>query len=135
MSITLDLGVGGVLELPADLAWSDARTASTWSQDQDRTITGALVCDSFQSAAPTLTLSSGLTYGWATTAVVDALRARFEASDATMTLTIGSTSYTVLLDRPSGGFEASPLKVRPAEHRPGEDWWRVVLHFRLLEVL
>ena len=133
--ITLDFGADDVLELPPDLAWADARTASVWAQDTDRTLTGAYVCDSFQAAAPPITLTSGRSYGWATTALVDALRERFEAADDPMTLTIGAQSYSVLLDRQAGGLEAEPLKVRPADNRPAGDYWLIVLHLRRLAVL
>lgn len=133
--ITLDFGGGDVVELPADLAWADYLMTSGWAQAQERTLTGALLVETVANEAPPITLTSGTTYGWADTTLVEALRSRFEGSVAPLTLTIGEDSYTVLLDLEAGGLDVQPRKARPAEVRPAADWWAITLHFRRLAVL
>lgn len=134
MAITLDFGSGDVLTLPPDLSWSSYLGTTRWGQDQARTLSGALVAESWPgSGGAIITLESGPTWGWATTSLVEDLRTRFEAADSPMTLTIGDTDYTVMLDRYRGGFSATARKRRPAESRPDDDVWFITLAFFTIE--
>ena len=134
MSITIDFGAGDILERPSDLRWTDRHQWDPLVQRSERTLTGGEVVETSERlSGRSITLQAGPSYGWADTALVEALRTRFDAGDAALVLTIGATGYNVLLDRERGGMSARARKGRPAEVRPQRDVWFLTLRFRSLD--
>lgn len=128
--ITLSFGANDSVTLPADLAWTDQAATAPWAQARDFTLNGALVVESWQAlTGRPITLASGANHGWADTTLVYDLAARFADADDPMLLTIGEDTYTVMLDRGRGGFQATPRKVRRPDNRPAADVWFITLAF------
>ncbi len=106
MSITLD-----GLALPDDLIWVDEFEYTDVVQNQQRSLTGALlVQESTKLKGRSIQLQGDDTSGWATRATIVSLQALVDTVDNDMVLVIHGVSYTVRFNR-SGG--TSPVVARP----------------------
>jgi len=103
MAITLD-----TITLPEDLVWRDEYGWSNVVQDVKRSLTGALIVqEAVQTKGRIITIAGAQNSGWITKSVLDALLAKANVPDTTMTLTFHGVAYTVMFSR-SGNI--SPVK-------------------------
>lgn len=89
-----------------DLEWTDEFAWTPVRQQQQITLTGALVVEeaAVQAGRPIT-----LTGDWASRAVVKALYALATVAGATYTLTLGDEQYTVMFRRNDGALSAEPV--------------------------
>jgi len=96
MSITLTKGTTSI-ELPIDLIWSDELAWSPVEQSVAMSITGAMIIDtSARTNGRPITLSGDQNHAWMPYSIVSQLRAWADDPTTEMTLSIGSSSYTVI---------------------------------------
>lgn len=115
MAITLTAPAGSIA-LPDNLIWEDEDEWDPLSQNQDYTLTGALVVEeSARLAGRPVTLAGGKAWAWLTRAQLATLRALGDAAGVSMTLTLHdatSLAVTPRRDGPGGAWvEAAPLPV------------------------
>ena len=104
MAITLDS-----IALPENLHWADEYDWSPVRQNQEYTLTGALIVEeAAKQAGRPIPLTTPAGGDWTTRSTVEALRAKLAAgTDMTLTLHDGR-SFTV-----RWRFEDTPLEARP----------------------
>ena len=128
MSNTLD-----TISLP-DLHWVDEIEWTPVAQnDDERSITGALMIDTgLKQAGRPITLIGGKNWGWISYQTLTELKAFAAVAGKEMTLTLGTTTYTVMF-RHSDGPPISAAPVIQKNPPADEDNYRDVV-IRLMEV-
>jgi len=118
------------ITLPDDMQWSDEFSWSPVEQEQEYSLTGALIVQrGVKAAGRPITLLGGDNACWVPRTIVTELFALLETEDETLTLDFHGTEYVVIWDHGNNPVEAKPVvRIR----NPG-DSHKYTITVRLLE--
>jgi hypothetical protein len=134
MSITLTHPTAGagntpvVLDLPADLIWTDEFAWKQVEQSTEYTSTGALHIEAWaKQAGRPITLRGGVDYAWCLRGTLTTLNAWAAVPGLVLTLTRNTVPHTVVFDHEATAIEAQP--VVPYSDPLPEDAYSLTLKF------
>lgn len=121
-----------VLELPADLLWSDEFAFKQVEQAREYTSTGALIVDEWkrQTGRP-ITLAGDVTHGWCQRGPLQTLNAWAGQPGLRMVLTRNGATHPVVWDHQAGAIEAAQV-VPYADPQPTDNY---TLTLKFVELL
>jgi len=118
------------ISLPIDLLWSDEFSWSNVSQNVKRSLTGSLVIqEAHQTKGRTITLEGDETSAWIDRTTVEALKAKYDTADLTMTLNLHGTSYDVRFKRSGNDSPLHIKEIYGLSNPDGEHIYSITLKF------
>lgn len=97
------------LSLPDDLIWSDEFAWTPIRQNQDVSLSGALIVEEAAQQKGRLITLTGNDDVWATRATVEALYALAQHPATPMALNLNGQSFSVLFRHSEGAIDAQPV--------------------------